>query len=225
MGAPETAHAIPRAEPEPLTAKLAPTNEILTSALVILVITAAVLLGVIIGVRQTARRASQDTAATSPKSSSSARTPTRSDPNPTSAPSDPNSAAAIANVPRRVPVEPPVGGLIVSQNGKVIYRTQPSENTTTAQGPAIPANRPVHRVDPKYPEAAKSQHVEGAVVLEAHIRGDGTVGNVSVVTGDPLLTEAATEAVKQWRYQPYTVDGQPVERQERITLKFSLPAS
>jgi protein TonB len=83
----------------------------------------------------------------------------------------------------------------------------------------------LHRVDPEYPEAAKSQHIEGPVVLDAQVLGDGSVGNIAIVAGDPLLAQAATQAVKQWKYQPYIVDGRPMERQERITVKFSLPTS
>jgi len=63
------------------------------------------------------------------------------------------------------------------------------------------------------------------VELEAQVLGDGTVGNVAVLRGHPLLAEAAASAIKQWKYQPYSVNGRQVERQERITVKFSLPSS
>jgi protein TonB len=118
-----------------------------------------------------------------------------------------------------------VGGLIVTQNGKVIYRSESSAASAKTPADDKSAARLLHRVDPQYPEAAKMQHLEGAVVLEAHVLGDGTVGNIAIVNGDPLLAEAATQAVKQWKYQPYVVGGRPVERQERITVKFSLPSS
>ena len=197
-------------------------NEVLTSVLVVLVIAAAVLLGIVIGVRQTYKRTAQ-----APGSSAAAK-----DSHATQAAQGISSAAppsqttpsAITGVPARNRAVPALGGLIVTQNGKVIYRAESSAASATPADDKSAA-RLLHRVDPQYPEAAKTQHLEGAVVLEAHVLGDGTVGNIAIVDGDPLLAEAATQAVKQWKYQPYVVDGRPVERQERITVKFSLPSS
>jgi len=51
------------------------------------------------------------------------------------------------------------------------------------------------------------------------------VGNVAVVSGDPLLTQSAIDAVKQWRYQPESANGQAIESQARVTVKFTLPGS
>jgi protein TonB len=119
-----------------------------------------------------------------------------------------------------------VGGLIVTQNGKVIYRDEASKLRDRSEGSdsAVPG-RLMHRVDPEYPEAAKTQRIQGPVVLDAQVLGDGSVGNIAVVEGNPLLAEAATQAVKQWKYEPFIVNGRPVERLERITLKFRLPSS
>lgn len=196
-------------------------NDILTSALVVLVIAAAVLLGLVIGVRQTARRTERR--AITPTNSLPA---TLSNSGDTSPHSDSN-VASLAAAPQLHKSNPPVGGLIVTQNGKVIYRAEPSKPSSTngEKSGSLGPNRLLHRVDPEYPEAAKSQHIEGPVVLDAQVLGDGSVGNIAVVTGHPLLAQAATQAVKQWKYQPYMVDGRPVERQERITVKFSLPSS
>jgi periplasmic protein TonB len=107
----------------------------------------------------------------------------------------------------------------------VIYRAGPSGEASPPPAMAPAPNRLLHRVDPEYPESAKSQHIQGAVELEAQVLGDGTVGNVAVLRGHPLLAEAAASAIKQWKYQPYSVNGRQVERQERITVKFSLPSS
>ncbi len=62
-------------------------------------------------------------------------------------------------------------------------------------------------------------------MLDAQVLQDGSVGDIEVVTGDPLLTEAAVHAVRQWKYQPYLVDGRPVESQTRITINFVLAAN
>ena len=205
-----------QAAPSAFTPDTAAKNEVLTSALVVLVIAAAVLLGVVVGVRQMAKRSAERAAVAKNVDKT---------PGPGSTATVPNSDQANLAAPKRAALQPPPGGLIVTQNGKVIYRATPSPNETPSIVRAPAPNRLLHRVDPKYPELAKSQHIQGAVVLEAQVLGDGTVGNVAVLRGDPLLAEAASSAVKQWKYQPYSVKGRPVERQERITVKFSLPSS
>jgi len=78
-------------------------------------------------------------------------------------------------------------------------------------------------VEPEYPPEARTQHIQGAVVLDVQIGGDGAVHNIAVVEGNSLLAEAAVQAVRQWRYQPFSVDGQSVEMQTRITIRFTLP--
>lgn len=207
--------------PTTLTPDTGAKNEVLTSALVVLVIAAAVLLGVVVGVRQMAER-SEEKATAAAKNLDGP--PILASPGATGiVPKSDQSSKPAGPVPAKV--QPPVGGLIVTQNGKVIYRAEPSPSPTPSPVKEAAPNRLLHRVDPKYPELAKSQHIQGAVELEAQVLGDGTVGNVAVLRGDPLLAEAAASAVKQWKYQPYSVNGRQVERQERITVKFSLPSS
>jgi TonB family protein len=81
----------------------------------------------------------------------------------------------------------------------------------------------IHRVEPSYPLMARSSHIQGAVVLEATISRDGSVRAVRPVTGNALLMNSAVIAVKQWRYTPYKLNGQPLDVQTRITLNFALP--
>jgi TonB family protein len=197
--------------------------DVLTSALVVLVIAAAVLLGLVIGVGQTAKRA-QDR---SPSVKSETETPTPAPAEPATTQADSGSFSSAPATPQPHKAGPPVGGLVVMQNGKVIYRadaSKSSEQSADASQPAGPGGL-MHRVDPEYPEAARTQHIQGPVVLDAQVLSDGSVGNIAVVEGNPLLAEAATQAVKQWKYQPFIVNGRQVERQERITVKFSLPPS
>jgi TonB family protein len=208
--------------PKALTSESGVKNEVLTSALVVLVIAAAVLLGVVVGVRQMAKRSADKATAAAARNID--RSPSLASPGSTAIASKSDQSLKVAS-PMHAAVQPPEGGLLVTQNGKVIYRAAPSPNITPAPVTAPEPNRLLRRVDPTYPEVAKSQHIEGAVVLDAQVLGDGTVGSVAVVRGDPLLAEAAASAVKQWKYQPYSVNGRPVERQERITVKFSLPSS
>jgi TonB family protein len=78
----------------------------------------------------------------------------------------------------------------------------------------------IKRVQPKYPQAALAVRAQGAVQIEATINKEGSVTNLKVLSGDPVLARAALEAVRQWRYKPYYLDGAPVEIQTQITVNF-----
>jgi periplasmic protein TonB len=80
----------------------------------------------------------------------------------------------------------------------------------------------VYDVAPKYPPEAGRGRIEGTVVLLAVIGKDGTVEDVRVKSGLSLLAQAAIEAVKQWRYRPYVLNGEPVEVDSQITINFTL---
>jgi TonB family protein len=78
----------------------------------------------------------------------------------------------------------------------------------------------IKRVAPVYPQAALAVHAQGAVQIEATITKEGNVTNLKVLSGDAVLARAAVDAVRQWRYKPYYLDGQPVEIQTQITVNF-----
>jgi protein TonB len=78
----------------------------------------------------------------------------------------------------------------------------------------------IRRVPPKYPAAARATHTQGEVRIEATINKEGNVVNPKVLRGDAVLAHAALEAVRQWRYKPYYLDGAPVEIQTEITINF-----
>ena len=80
----------------------------------------------------------------------------------------------------------------------------------------------IHDVAPTYPAEAGRARIEGAVVLLAVIGKDGSVQDVRVESGLPILAQAAIDAVKQWRYRPYLLNGEPVEVDSRITINFTL---
>ena len=80
----------------------------------------------------------------------------------------------------------------------------------------------IHDVAPQYPPEAGRARVEGTVVLMAVIGKDGSVQDVRVESGLPLLAQAAIDAVKQWRYRPYLLNGEPIEVDSRITINFTL---
>jgi protein TonB len=81
----------------------------------------------------------------------------------------------------------------------------------------------IKKVQPIYPAQALQMHVEGTVVLQASIGKDGNIRNVKVLSGSPILVRAASDAVKQWKYRPYTLNGQPVEIDTQISIAFKSP--
>jgi periplasmic protein TonB len=80
----------------------------------------------------------------------------------------------------------------------------------------------IHRFEPEYPNIAITMHLSGTVQLRAIIGTDGTIQNIQVVSGNPILANAAVAAVKQWRYQPTRLSGQPVEVETVITVQFQM---
>lgn len=80
----------------------------------------------------------------------------------------------------------------------------------------------IHKVTPDYPPLARQARVQGAVILEAVIAADGTIENLRVVSGHPMLVSAAVQAVKQWRYKPYLLNGNPVEVDTTVQVNFNL---
>jgi|KBSMisStandDraft_5_1062788.scaffolds.fasta_scaffold76517_3 TonB family protein len=143
------------------------------------------------------------------------------------------------------------GGLVVYEHGKVVFRMGPSEKevppkadpgvvaSTAIQQAATreddgsvtpaPTSPPaangylLERVEPQYPEAARQQHIQGPVVLNVLVGASGLVREASVISGDPLLAQAATHAVRQWRFNPHQLNGKAVEFETRITVNFALP--
>ncbi|MBZ5665550.1 MAG: TonB family protein [Acidobacteriia bacterium] len=80
----------------------------------------------------------------------------------------------------------------------------------------------VHRVQPAYPPLARQARVQGTVELRAIISKSGTIENLVVVRGHPMLAGAAVEAVRQWRYRPYLLNNEPVEVETEVVVNFVL---
>lgn len=78
----------------------------------------------------------------------------------------------------------------------------------------------VHRVEPVYPRMAVIINLQGEVRLHAIIAKDGTIQSLSISSGHPMLAQAALDAVRQWRYRPYLLNGEPVEVETFITVNF-----
>ena len=80
----------------------------------------------------------------------------------------------------------------------------------------------VHKVPPHYPADARQQRIQGVVLLQAIIDKDGNISNLQLISGHPLLAPAAIDAVKQWKYRPYLLNGTPVEVETQIQVNFTL---
>ncbi len=93
---------------------------------------------------------------------------------------------------------------------------QPKPARTSQVSPGVVLSK----VNPQYPPAARAARVQGAVVMHAVIGTDGTIQQLRLISGNPLLVNAAMEAVKKWRYRPYLLDGTPVEGETDITVNF-----
>jgi TonB family protein len=128
---------------------------------------------------------------------------------------------------------PPLGGLVVYENGKVVFQAPPTQSSpSTAQDlpsqpfivpPKVADEYVMQRVEPEYPESAREQHIQGPVVLEVSVDKDGAVEKISTISGDSQLAVAATDAVRQWRFKPFYRNGTPEEFQTQITVSFRLP--
>jgi TonB family protein len=140
----------------------------------------------------------------------------------------------------------PEGSLRVYENGREIFRMPPSAGDGTGAPPGLKSANAdsvlqpasivelssdaaegilIRRVEPDYPEQALAQRVQGPVLINVRIGREGTVQGVKVISGDPRLAEAATTAVRQWRFKPHIVNGVAVEMETEITLNFALPSS
>ncbi len=98
----------------------------------------------------------------------------------------------------------------------------PPAPTRIRVGGAVESALLTHQVDPVYPLLAKNSRIEGVVQLSAIIGPDGTMKDLRVLSGNPLLVEAALKAVKQWVYRPTSLNGHPVEVATEIAVKFAL---
>jgi TonB family protein len=96
-----------------------------------------------------------------------------------------------------------------------------SEITRVSQG--ITEGMLVKKVNPLYPSQARQMRKEGVVQILATITPSGSISSAKVIKGDAILGQAALAAVKQWKYKPYTLDGQAVEVQTQISVNFKLP--
>jgi protein TonB len=98
----------------------------------------------------------------------------------------------------------------------------PEEKRTMRVSGMVEAGLLLHKTIPVYPALAKAAHVSGTVVLEAIISKNGTIENLRVASGPPLLQKAALDAVQSWVYRPYLLNSEPVEVETTVNVIFTL---
>jgi periplasmic protein TonB len=132
----------------------------------------------------------------------------------------------VGGVPGGIPggqVGGVIGGIISSTSSLVaVPKFLPTTPQRIRISQGVTKGLLIHRVEPTYPTLAKAARVQGEVVLTAIISTAGEIENLQLVSGHPLLVPEAIAAVKQWRYKPYLLNGQPVEVETTITVIFSL---
>ncbi|HEX8810860.1 MAG TPA: energy transducer TonB, partial [Terracidiphilus sp.] len=97
---------------------------------------------------------------------------------------------------------------------------KPTSTITVSRG--VAEGMIVQRIVPDYPAIARAARLEGTVVLQATISKTGTIENLRVIDGPVMLRQAAINAVQQWRYRPYLLNGDPVEVETAINVNFTL---
>lgn len=104
--------------------------------------------------------------------------------------------------------------------GRPSVRPEPQARARLSQG--VMDGFLIRKVIPEYPPIAHMAGVEGTVILQAGISKSGTIENLRVVSGPALLQKAALDAVSQWRYRPYLLNGEPVEVETTVNVRFTL---
>jgi periplasmic protein TonB len=133
-----------------------------------------------------------------------------------------SAAGVVGGVPGGVPggsMGGVIGG-IISSTPVAVPKVATPQRVRVSQG--VTQGLLVRKVQPNYPPLARQARIQGSVLLQAEISKEGTIENLRLISGHPMLAPAAIEAVKQWRYKPYILNGEPVEVETQITVNFTL---
>jgi protein TonB len=105
-------------------------------------------------------------------------------------------------------------------NGPAIVKAAPPKKLSISSG--VMAGNLLEKVTPQYPAIAKAARIQGTVVLQATISKNGSIQNLRVISGPPMLQQSAMDAVRSWRYRPYLLNGDPVEVETTVNVVFNL---
>lgn len=132
------------------------------------------------------------------------------------------SGGVVGGVPGGVPGGQMGGvlGGIISSTPVAVPKVAAPSRVRVSQG--VVQGNAISQPKPLYPQMARMARVQGSVILQAVISKNGNIENLRVVSGHPMLQQAALDAVRQWRYRPYLLNGEPVEVETQITVNFNL---
>jgi protein TonB len=134
-------------------------------------------------------------------------------------------AGVVGGVPGGIPggqLNGVIGGIVNATSNLAVPKFAPVQPQRVRISQGVTKGLLIRRVEPAYPTLARSARVQGEVVLSAIINVNGEIENLQLVSGHPMLVPAALTAVKQWRYKPYLLNGQPTEVETTITVIFTL---
>jgi periplasmic protein TonB len=137
----------------------------------------------------------------------------------------PATGGVVGGVPGGIPggqLGGVIGGIVNATSNAAVPKFVPVTPQRVRISQGVTKGLLVQKVEPTYPPLARAARVQGDVVLSAIIDSNGQITNLQLVSGHPMLVPAAIAAVKQWRYKPYLLNGQPVEVETTITVIFSL---
>src|SRR5271165_4968744 len=132
------------------------------------------------------------------------------------------SSGVVGGVPGGVPGGSMGGviGSVLSSTPTVAPKIATPQRVRVSSG--VVSGLLVRKVNPVYPPLARQARIQGTVVLQAQISKDGNIENLQLISGHPMLAPAAIEAVKQWKYKPYLLNGEPVEVETQVQVNFTL---
>ena len=133
-----------------------------------------------------------------------------------------SASGVVGGVPGGVPggqMGGVIGG-IISSTPVAVPKVATPQRVRVSQG--VTQGLLIRKIQPTYPPLARQARIQGSVLLQAEISKDGAIQNLRLISGHPMLAPAAIEAVKQWRYKPYILNGEPVEVETQITVNFTL---
>ena len=137
----------------------------------------------------------------------------------------PSVGGVVGGVPGGIPggqLGGVIGGIVSATSNAAIPKFVPVTPQRVRISQGVTRGLLIQKVEPQYPPLARAARVQGDVVLSAVIDTNGQITNLQLMSGHPMLVPAAIAAVKQWRYKPYLLNGQPVEVETTITVIFSL---
>jgi periplasmic protein TonB len=126
----------------------------------------------------------------------------------------------IDNLPGNSADDATVGSVLNDTGHTSVVQAPPSRKVTVTGG--VMKGNLLEIVTPHYPEIAREARVQGTVVLQATISKTGVIENLRVLSGPPLLQQAALDAVRSWRYKPYQLNGEPVDVETTVNVIFNL---